>query len=139
MEISAGILILYENMGLFAQPIQTKRHMWGIPKGKVEVNEDLATTASRETMEEVGIYIAPEKLKNHQKIVYKDSKTNSIYKKVYFYVYRIESLSEIGLHDIELPKSMLGEFEIVSAKFMTREEASKYIFWRQRKLLDLVG
>jgi 8-oxo-dGTP pyrophosphatase MutT (NUDIX family) len=136
MVISAGILIKYKDKVLLAHPTKAGRNMWGIPKGKVELNESYAATASRETQEEIGVYISPDKLTECKEILYRNSKTNKVYKKIYYYTHVIESLEEIGLKGTSVPKEQLGQREIDKARFMSKDEASEYVFWRQKNLLD---
>lgn len=138
MQISAGILFVYKDRVLLAQPTKSRGNMWGIPKGKVEVGESYAQAASRETMEEIGVYVDPERLSECEVITYKDRRTSNIYKKVYYYVHHVTSLVELGLTSIYVPKHRLGLEEISSAKFMTKNEANRVIFWRQRKVLDVL-
>ena len=139
MQISAGILFVYKDRILLAQPTKSRGNMWGIPKGKVEAGENYAQAASRETMEEIGVYVDPNKLSECELITYIDRRTSNIYKKVYYYVYHVTDLSELGLTSIYVPKHKLGLEEISSAKFMAKDEASRVIFWRQRKVLDVLG
>lgn len=123
---------------LLAQPTKSRGNMWGIPKGKVEEGETYAQAASRETMEEIGVYVDPAKLSDCELITYKDRRTSNIYKKVYYYVYHVTDLAELGLTSIYVPKHKLGLEEISSAKFMAKDEANRVIFWRQRKVLDVL-
>lgn len=139
MEISAGLLIIFDNKVLLAKPTKGTREMWGIPKGKVEEGEQLIDAAIRETREEVGIDIPLDKiLKTAHTINYRNKKTNKNYKKVVYYVCEITSLSEIGLETDRVPKEQLQPREISKAKFFTVAEAEDKVFWRQREILNFI-
>jgi ADP-ribose pyrophosphatase YjhB (NUDIX family) len=62
MEISAGLLIIWENKILLAKPAKAVKNMWGIPKGKLEPGESYLDAAIRETQEEIGIKIPLSKI-----------------------------------------------------------------------------
>lgn len=132
---SAGIAIIYENKILLAHATNGGRQMWGIPKGKVEEGEDYSNAASRETKEEIGIYIDPKKLKNASIIRYKNKKTKKTYKRIFYFLYYIKSLEEISLDTLNVDKSQLQLTEIDKAKFMTKDEAEEFMFWRQKEIL----
>lgn len=138
MVISAGILFVYEDKVLLTHPTKGRKDMWGIPKGKLETNEDIAEAASREVMEEVGININVKELKNRdfKEIIYKDRK-NKVYKKIYYYIYKIKKLSDINLSSETIPKSQLSLREINKASFFDKDEAYKIIFWRQKDVLEV--
>jgi ADP-ribose pyrophosphatase YjhB (NUDIX family) len=133
---SAGIAIIYDNKILLAHPTNSGRQMWGIPKGKIEEGENYATAASRETKEEIGIYIDPNLLKNVQVIEYKNKKTKRIYKKVFYFIHKISNLNEVGLSGLKLDKTQLELREVDRARFMRKEEAEDLIFWRQKSILE---
>lgn len=137
--VSVGILIKLQNRILLVKPSNSgKRKLWGFPKGKIEEGETLEQCASRETFEEIGILIEPNKLKGEpKKIEYRDKK-NRLYKTVYYYLYEINDLSEIGLDTDEVPKENLALREVNKAKFMDYDKAKDKIFWRMKECLDYI-
>jgi 8-oxo-dGTP pyrophosphatase MutT (NUDIX family) len=139
IEISAGIAIIYDGRILLAHPTKGNKKSWSIPKGKVEEGETLEEAACRETSEELGITIEPDKLKNKKVIVYNNRISNEEHKKLYYYIHRIKSLDEIGLRNTTVPKSQLEKDEIDEARFMYKTEADDYIFWRQEPILDHIN
>jgi len=139
MEISAGLLIIFDNKVLLAKPSKGSKTMWGIPKGKVENGETYLQAAIRETKEEVGIIVPENKIgKDFYTINYSNKKTKKIYKRVIYFVTEIQSLSDIGLDTEKIPKEKLQLREISKAKFFTFEEAYEKIFWRQKEMLNFI-
>lgn len=124
---SAGILIVYDNKILLTH--STNSRWWKSympPKGKIEKGETLSQTASREVKEETSIYIDPELLNDYSIVEYRTSE-GKIYKIVYLFVYKINSLSDINLNNEHVPYEWLQENEIDEAKFMSIEEVEKKI------------
>jgi 8-oxo-dGTP pyrophosphatase MutT (NUDIX family) len=134
---SAGIAIIYDNKILLAHPTGQKDTMWGIPKGKIEEGESYLQTAIRETEEEIGIQVNPMLLfkKDFYTILYRNRNTKVVYKELYYYVLKIDSLEEIGLTSEIVDDSQLDKREIDKAYFMTYEEAKKKIFWRFKDII----
>lgn len=125
---SAGISIILGNKKiLMARPRNAK--MWERytpPKGNIESGESVESAASRETEEEVGIYISPSSLdRSKMAIIDYDDRKGKIYKRVYLFEYRISTLSEIGLDSEILPENILQKEEISDARFMDYEECKK--------------
>lgn len=122
MKKSAGIAIILNGIKiLLVHP--TSSRWWGtygIPKGGIDEGETVPEAASRETFEEVGIYIPTRFLKDQQYIMYKNDE-----KKVFYYVYHISDPSEIGLASEIVPKNMLQLKEVDWAGFVDFEEAKK--------------
>jgi hypothetical protein len=58
--------------------------------------------------------------------------------RIIYYTIKINELSEIGLKNNIVPKSMLQPREIQKAKFMTFEEAEEKVFWRQKNILSFI-
>lgn len=123
MERSAGIAIVCENKILLCH---SSRSRWFKsympPKGHVERGESNKEAACRETLEEVGIEVPMDLLGREFKINYIRAK--KIFKEVFIYEYRVESLSELGLKSEIIPQTMLQLEEIDDAKFMDKDEAS---------------
>lgn len=133
MKISAGIaIILNDRKILVAKPKNANWwEMYTPPKGALESGESLEDAASRETFEEVGIYISPSNLdrKDPIKIDYLDKK-GKVYKRVYLFEYSIDSISDLKLDNEVLPKVMLQEEEIDDARFMSKDECSSRVLKR---------
>lgn len=131
MQISAGLVVIHDNKILLAHPTGQKWfESYSIPKGHVEDDEDHLSAALRETKEELGIDINEEQIKLDTEgyINYKDE-NGTIYKRVYFYVVRLDK-------PVTIDKSKLQKDEIDWAGFLSKEEAEKRIFWRFKPLLS---
>jgi 8-oxo-dGTP pyrophosphatase MutT (NUDIX family) len=135
---SAGIAIICQGKMLLCHSTSAKWFgSFMPPKGSIEEGESEAEAACRETLEEVGIDIKPEMLGEKHTIKY--LRGISLYKEVYIFEYRIESLDKIGLGGEIIPEEMLQLEEIDEAKFMDREEASVRILPRYKELLKLIS
>lgn len=135
---SAGIAIICQGKMLLCHSTSAKWFgSFMPPKGSIEEGESEAEAACRETLEEVGIDIKPEMLGEKHTIKY--LRGMSLYKEVYIFEYRIESLDKIGLGGEIIPEEMLQLEEIDEAKFMDREEASVRILPRYKELLKLIS
>lgn len=136
MEKSAGIVIKYKDSVLLGHPTNASwAGMHTFPKGKIENNECLIETALRETKEEVGIDLSNYDPLYGGEIVYRNKK-GRVRKRVYWFSVEIENLSDIGLNNITIPKEQLQLDEIDQAKFYSKGEAEKIIFWRFRPILE---
>jgi len=130
MEISAGLVILYNNTLLLVHP---KGQRWygtySIPKGHVEKNEDILTTAIRETYEEIGIQFYPYQIDpNDQGCINYMNAKKEIYKKVYFFILELNE-------PVELDPDNYDKNEVDWAGFLTKKEAEKRILERFKFLL----
>ena len=130
MEISAGLVLIHNNKILLVHPTNGKWvGTYSIPKGHVEKNEDYLAAAIRETQEEVGLIIEPEKNnylgKGH--INYKDEEGNT-YKRVYYFVYELLRYPVLNKNKFQIE-------EVDWAGFLDKIEARKRIFWRLEPLL----
>ena len=135
---SAGIAIICQGKMLLCHSTSAKWFgSFMPPKGSIEEGESEAEAACRETLEEVGIDIKPEMLGEKHTIKY--LRGMSLYKEVYIFEYRIESLDKIGLGGEIIPEEMLQLEEIDEAKFMDKEEASVRILPRYKELLKLIN
>jgi 8-oxo-dGTP diphosphatase len=93
------------------------------PKGGIDPGESAIDAAIRETHEEVGILVPPDRLSpTTSEIVYMSDKQRTR-KSCRLYTYEISSLSEIGLDSEVLPGSMLQAGEIDWAGFLSRDQA----------------
>jgi ADP-ribose pyrophosphatase YjhB (NUDIX family) len=143
MEVSAGLLIIWNNKLLLAKPAKAVKQMWGLPKGKLEEGETYLQAAIRETYEEIGIKVPVSKISEEFfTINYKNNKTKKNYKRIIFYTVEVDELTELGINteliNDTLPKKMLQPREIQKAKFMTFEEAENKVFWRQKDILNFI-
>lgn len=140
MKRSAGILFVLKAPVKKVLLVHATNSSWwrsyGPPKGTVDEGESTVEAACRETLEEIGIRIIPEQLKNLEIVDY--TKGNSVFKRVYVYVLYITSLSEIGLTSESIPKSQLQLDEVDEAKFFDEEEAKMRVLPRFSKLLEKV-
>lgn len=143
MKISAGTLIKYDNKFLFCHPTNASWvGSFGPAKGGIDENETLLQAAIRETMEEIGIEITENMIKDADKpievIYYKNKKKNVIHKKVYLFAVDITSLKDINLETEIVPKKQLQTTEVDWAGFLTKEELLEKSFHRFRFLIDLL-
>ena len=125
MKISAGILIICNSKAMM---VHSKNSSWWNtytpPKGGLEKNETFEEAASRETFEEIGIKIDISLLTERVEVPYIDKK-GKIYKKVYLFLHRIDSINDIGLDEDTVKKSQLQLSEIDDARFLSVEEIQK--------------
>jgi 8-oxo-dGTP pyrophosphatase MutT (NUDIX family) len=127
-EVSAGILIIYNNKLLLIHPTNSSWHgSYGFPKGRLDNSESPLDAAIRETEEEVGITI-PVKMINKSAYTLSYSfnkKGTKIYKTTYYFICKIDNLSDIGLDKEVIPKSQLQLAEVDWAGFVDYKEAKK--------------
>lgn len=135
MEQSAGIAIVYDKKLLLVHPTNARWvNSYSIPKGLLDPGESIIETAIRETEEEVGIIISKSRLSRKPKVIkYKSKK-----KLLYYYVYEITSLSEIGLDEERVPKEQLQLVEVDWAGFIDRRSALRRINHNMLPLLNLL-
>lgn len=127
MKISAGISIVYDKKILMVKPPRsTNWEKYTPPKGGIESGETLEEAASREVYEEVGIHISPDSLKEKEmsEINYTD-KSGRTYKKVFLFLYPIDSLEQINLKSETIPNNLVQEEEIGDARFMSLKECKE--------------
>lgn len=139
-KISAGLAIIYDNKVLLAHTTSRGWYgSYGIPKGGIEKGESKLDAAIRETKEEVGIKISKNLVDptEHTFVVSTRKYGNKI---VYYYIVKIDSLSQIGLKDLKVPKSQLQVEEVDWAGFLDYKEAMKRVMKSQVPLINnLVG
>ena len=117
MKTSAGLLLYKKQKGikvLIVHPsgFYNQNAAWSIPKGEVDEGEEIQTTAIRETFEEIGVKIDPDRLMNLGWIVYKSKR-----KKVFCYA------AEVG-PDTSVDVS---SWEIDKAEWVTPDEAKQML------------
>lgn len=142
MKISAGTAIIYNDRILLCHPTNGGWvNSFSLPKGGVDDGETIIDAALRETREEVGIILDKSLIINPSKPIEIDyvNKKNELFKRVYVYVVNINSLSQIGLTSEVVNKDSLQLSEVDWAGFLTVEEASNKIFYRFKKILDLIN
>ena len=141
-KFSAGLAIVYDGKILLGH---TTNRGWygsyGIPKGGIEKGETHLEAARRETREELGIKV-PKNLidKNEKHTFVVDTRKYKYTKVVYYYIVKIDKLSQIGLKDLRVPKSQLQLEEIDWAGFISLDEAKKRVMKSQVSVINnLVG
>lgn len=134
---SAGIAIICDNKILLAHATNAGDNMWGISKGGVDLGETTLQAAIRETQEEIGYKVSESKLEDKPLIFVYTDKKGKKYKEVYCYILRLKEKPSFVEGD-KWPTHMLQKEEIDKAKFFTKEEAEKKIFWRFKGLLNLI-
>lgn len=134
---SAGLAIIYNGLILLGH---TTGRGWygsyGIPKGGIEAGEDKISTAIRETLEEVGVKVPRNLIDPTEYTFVVTSREQKVNKTVYYYVVKIDDLSQIGLKELKIPKSQLQVEEIDWAGFLSYSEASKRIMKSQVTVLN---
>ena len=138
---SAGLAIIYNGMVLLGHTTSRGWYgSYGIPKGGIEKGESHMDAALRETYEEIGIKV-PRSLIDPTEYTFAVTSRNQQYNKiVYYYIVKIDDLSQIGLKDLKVPKSQLQVEEIDWAGFISYKEAQRRIMKSQLSLINnLVG
>lgn len=140
LRISAGcLIILNKSKVLLGHPSNNSwSNCFSPPKGGVEEGESLLEAAIRETKEEMSIDIIPSMISNldlPHLIDYSD-KSGRVFKKVYFYVVHIHSISQVGLSSEVLEKSNLQIEELDWAGFLTKSDLKDKVFHRFWPLID---
>lgn len=134
---SAGLAIIYNGLILLGH---TTGRGWygsyGIPKGGIEDGEDKMSAAIRETMEEVGVKVPRNLIDPTEHTFVVTSRQHKFNKTVYYYIVKIDDLSQIGLKELKIPRSQLQVEEIDWAGFLSYSEASKRIMKSQATLLN---
>ena len=140
MEISAGLVIKYNDRLLLAHPTRASWvGTYSFPKGKVEEGETNLNAAIRETKEEVGLIIPEEWINKEEKII-NYTKNGKTYKRVHYFIVNLtEDQKKLLFGDsMELPKDKLQLDEVDFAGLLMKEDAEKRIFWRFAELLELI-
>jgi ADP-ribose pyrophosphatase YjhB (NUDIX family) len=137
---SAGLAVIYKDKILLVHPNNARwTNSYSIPKGHVELGETSLEAAIRETKEEVGIefhintIIGPER-----ELFYIKQKTGKPWKKLSYFIVRIEDLSQIGLTSELVPKEQLQAIEVDWAGFVTFEEAKRRMIPALLKIIENV-
>ena len=123
------ILLVHATNGSWAKPVM------GIPKGKIEDDESPEDAAFRETYEETGIRIKPNQVEQSTEIIQVYS-GKTVVNNIHYLICNINSLFEIGLTGLTVPKSQLQSGEIDWAGFIDIDLAYSKIAAAQRIILD---
>ena len=136
---SAGLAIIYDNKILLGHTASRGWYgSYGIPKGGIDKGESKLQAAIRETQEEIGITI-PTNLIGKAEYTFTVT-TNKYNKVVYYYVVKIDNLSQLKLKDLKVPKKQLQVEEIDWAGFLDFKDATKRVMKSQSPLINnLVG
>lgn len=141
VKAAAGVAITYNGKLLVVHPTGSswKKSAVGIPKGGVELGEDLLDAAIRELREETGISLDPSILANKeiQSVDRYNSKGDLIYVLSYF-VLPINDLSEIGIDSLKINKTNLQLEEIDWAGFIDINDLYPIIHRSQLIILDRI-
>ena len=136
MKISAGLVIIQNNKILLAHPTNAPwKNTYSFPKGGVEKDENYIETALRETKEEVGLDIPFNLIdKNNEYVIVYKNKQGKRYKKVYYYVVKLDD----NTYPDVLDKNNLQLEEVDWAGFLNYDDAKEKIFWRFNEILNLI-
>ena len=128
VKITAGLVIIQNNKILLVHPTGAPwQGTYSIPKGHLDKKEDPLEAAIRETLEETGIKIKRNHIRQGGIIDYADKKGKT-YKRVYYFLaYPKKEITE------EMFKPQKGEVDWVG--FLSKSEAEKRIFGRFKPLL----
>lgn len=134
---SAGLAIVFDGKVLLGHSTGRKPNTgFGISKGGIDDGESVIEAAIRETREEFGIKVPRKLIKSPEYTFVVTSRKYKYNKVVYYYIVELESLAQIGLKELKVPKKQLQVKEVDSARFMDREEANKHIMLSQIPVLQ---
>ena len=134
---SAGLAIVFDGKVLLGHSTGRKSNTgFGISKGGIDGGESVIEAAIRETREEFGIKVPRSLIKSPEYTFVVTSRKYKYNKVVYYYIVELESLAQIGLKELKVPKKQLQVKEVDSARFMDREEANKHIMLSQIPVLQ---
>lgn len=134
---SAGLAIVFDGKVLLGHSTGRKSNTgFGISKGGIDDGESVIEAAIRETIEEFGIKVPRSLIKSPEYTFVVTSRKYKYNKVVYYYIVELESLAQIGLKELKVPKKQLQVKEVDSARFMDREEANKHIMLSQIPVLQ---
>lgn len=134
---SAGLAIIYDNKILLGHTTGRKSDTgYGIPKGGIEDGESNIDAAIRETYEELGLKIKRSLIDTTEYTFTVTSRKYKYNKVVYYFVVKINSLSQIGLKDLKIPKNKLQIKEIDHAAFFDYETAKNVVMYTQSEVIN---
>lgn len=137
---SSGIAILFDNKILLVHPTNGSwmKPMLGIPKGRLDGDENLMEAAIRETFEEIGIKLSLEQLNPMVETIEIFNNGNYI-RSIHYFICKIKTLSEIGLESFVIPRDQLQLEEVDWAGFINIKDAYSKMSRNQLILLDRIS
>lgn len=134
MKTSSGVLITFNNKILLCHPTNASHiNTYSPPKGLINEGENLIDAAIRECFEETSIKLDKSLIGDRVYVPY--YKGNKIYKEVFLFKVKINSLSEIGLENLIIDKNKLQLNEVDWAGFIDKKSAENKIFHRFKHIL----
>lgn len=141
---SAGAVIIKNNKLLLCHPTGAKWYgTYSIPKGLIEIGEDIISAIIRETKEEIGVNISEYVANNNNDIhiinYTPNNKTQSVvtpYKQIYYIIIKVSDNDKNFPDIISREHIQLAEVDWVG--FVDYKNASKRIFHKQKELLKLI-
>ena len=134
---SAGLAILYKGQILLGRTAGRKgQRSWGIPKGGIESGESHLQAAIRETEEELGIKVNKNLISQSEYTFTLTSRKYKYNKVVYYYIVDVKDLKQLGLSELEVPKSQLDTKEISEARFFNLLDAKQHVMISQTSVID---
>jgi 8-oxo-dGTP pyrophosphatase MutT (NUDIX family) len=129
MKKSAGLAVIWNNRLLLVHPTNASwKGQHSIPKGGIDKGETTLECAIRETHEEVGLLFKEEDIEPTEYCIDYKSKEGKTYKKVYYFIVRLEDKPDIT-------RDMLQLDEVDWAGFIYPDKAKEIIFHRHRSIL----
>jgi len=129
---SAGLAIVCGDEILLVHPTNAPwTGTYSIPKGLIEDFETAFEAAIRETKEEIGLDITVDMIESPGDIIYYRKANNKIYKKVFYFIVRLDKKPEIKKENLQLD-------EVDWAGFVHKDEVEEKIFWRFLPILEKV-
>ncbi len=137
---AAGVCVLYKDNILLvhASDANKERNAYGIPKGGVDPGENYLEAAIRELREETGISINPRVLDKELHVANSYNRKGEVSWQLYYYIYRVDDLSDLGMDSTNVNKSDLQAEEVDWAGFVPVSKAYKIINRSQLIILDRV-
>ncbi|HUX78924.1 MAG TPA: NUDIX hydrolase, partial [Alphaproteobacteria bacterium] len=139
---SAGVAIVLHDTILLTHPTNSKwKGSYSIPKGKVEEGESFLAGAIRELAEETGIQLTQaqiEELDKSAPVILNYVKKKNIQTRLAYFVLRIDSVEEVGMDDLVIPKEQLQLEEVDWAGFVEFDEARERMGELQIPILEAV-
>ena len=131
---AAGLCIVCDNKMLLV--LDRKDKYLGIPKGGIDNGEDPLDAAIRETMEETGITVEYDQIKQDPYVVHTYKKNGELKYQLIYFLVQLASISEIGLSHHEILKERIQADEISWAGFVGPDGAYPTMSESQRIILD---
>ena len=134
---SSGLAIIYKKRILLVHPKNSRwEKTYSIPKGHVEPGESALEAAIRETSEEVGIVVPTSLIDKIEREIFYYKKEKP-WKKISYFIVRIDDLSEIGLDSETVPKGQLQTSEVDWAGFVSFIDVEKKIIPAMMDIINI--